>query len=120
MKRNKFLLNKEIRAGLNFIAFNLKVLQIIGDIIVYNLWKFQIDTNKIETSTNFFIQRKFYLFLGRPGFNVNAINPKFLQIIGNIVVYNLWKFQIDSSQIETSTNFFIQRKFLSIHGSPRP
>jgi len=37
MKRNKFLLNTEIRAGLNFIAFNLK-LQIIGDIIVYNLF----------------------------------------------------------------------------------
>jgi len=37
MKRNKFLLNKESCAGLNFIAFNLKVLQIIGDIIVLNI-----------------------------------------------------------------------------------
>ena len=49
----------------------------------YNLWKFQIDTNKIETSPNFFIQQKFYLFLCRPGVNLK------LQILGDIVVYNL-------------------------------
>jgi len=34
------------------------------------------------------------------GFNFNAINVKMLQNIGDIVAYNLWEFQIDSSQIE--------------------
>jgi len=84
MKRNFFLLNKEIRAGLNFIALNRKVSQIIGDIIVYNLCKCQIDTNKNETSTNFFIPQKFYLLMGSPGLNFNAINLKFSPIIGDI------------------------------------
>ena len=36
MKGKKFLLNKEIRAGLNCNAINPKVSQIIGDIIVSN------------------------------------------------------------------------------------
>jgi len=96
----EFLLNKEIRAGLNFIGINLKFSQIVDNNVTYNLWHFRIDSIKIETSTDFFIQQKFYLLMGRPGLNVNAINPKFLQFIGNIVVYNLWKFQIDSE------NFF--------------
>ena len=34
------------------------------------------------------------------GLNFNAISLKFWQIIGNIVVYNLWKFQIDSLQVK--------------------
>jgi len=33
--------------------------------------------------------------------NFNAISLKFWQIIGNIIVYNFWKFQIDSLQIKT-------------------
>ena len=65
------------RLGLNFNAINLKLvqiicdtyvynlstsqidLQIIGDIVAYNLLKFQIDSLKIETSMNIFIQQKF-------------------------------------------------------------
>ena len=38
MKGNTVLLNKEIRAGLHFIALNLKFLQIIGDVIEYNFF----------------------------------------------------------------------------------
>jgi len=47
--------------------------------------------------------------MGHLGLNFNAINPKILQIIGYKVVYKLWKFRINSFQIETSTNFFIQQ-----------
>ena len=54
----QFFLNKDIYAGLNFIAFNLKDSQIIGDIIVYNLWKFQIDRSKIEITMNIFFTQK--------------------------------------------------------------
>ena len=42
--------------------------------------------------------------MGRLGLNFNAINPKFVQIKGDTVVYNMWKFQIDSSQIEITMN----------------
>ena len=52
--------------------------------------------------------------------NFNAIYLKFVQIINDIVVYNLLKIQIDSLQIETSTNFFSQQKFLSFQGSRKP
>ena len=33
----EFLWNKEIRAGLNFIAINLKFLQIVDNDVTYNL-----------------------------------------------------------------------------------
>ena len=35
----------------------------------------------------------------------NAINPKFLQTIGNIVVYNILQIYIDHSKINVRTNF---------------
>jgi len=40
----------------------------------------------------------------RPGLIFNAINLKISQLIGLIVVYNLWKFQIDGLQIEVRTS----------------
>ena len=42
--------------------------------------------------------------LDRPGLIFNAINLKIIQLIGLIVVYNLWKFQIDSLKIEIRTS----------------
>jgi len=36
--------------GLNFVAINLKLVQIVGHIVVYNLLKFQVDSIKIEAS----------------------------------------------------------------------
>jgi len=44
---------------------------------------------------------------------------EFSRIGDYYVTYNLWNFRIDSITIETSTNFFIQQKFLSFHGNPR-
>ena len=56
---------------------------------------------------NLSVRRQFFLclrFLDRPGLIFNAINLKILQLIGLIVVYNLWKFQIDGLQIEVRTS----------------
>jgi len=52
---------------------------------------------------NKFPRKKFVHILARFGPNFYDINLKFSQILGIIVVYNLWKFQINSSQIEIST-----------------
>ena len=60
---------------------------------------------------NFFIQQKFYLFMGPPGPNFNAINLTFSQIIGDIVVYNQLKFQIDNSQIDITQIFFSHKQY---------
>ena len=48
--------------------------------------------------------------MGRPGPNFNAINLTFLQIIGDIVVYNQLKFQIDNSQIDITQIFFSHKQ----------
>jgi len=37
-----------IRADLNFWAINLKFLQVVGNLVVYKQYKFQIDSIKIE------------------------------------------------------------------------
>ena len=55
MKQNKFSLNKEICAGLNLRVIIVKFLQILDNYVTCNLWKFQIDSSKIEASTNFCI-----------------------------------------------------------------
>ena len=44
----------------------------------------------------------------------NAINLKFVPIVGHKVFYNLWKFQIDCPQIAICTNFLF-RKNLGLH-----
>jgi len=49
---------------------------------------------------NKFPRKKFFHILARSGPNFYGINLKISEIIGNIVVYNLWKFHIDSLQIE--------------------
>jgi len=41
----------------------------------------------------------------RLGLNFKAINLKFLQTVGNIIVYKLSKFQIDSLQIKIKISF---------------
>ena len=87
---------------------------IVGDIVVYNLRKFQIDSLHIEISTNFLSLQKFLLILDWLGLNFDAINLKFLQILDNILDYNLWKFQIDSLQIEIRMNFVSPPKFFHI------
>ena len=48
IKIEKFLLNKEIHAGLNLWGIILKFSQILEIYVTYNLWKFQIDSIKIE------------------------------------------------------------------------
>ena len=73
--------------------------------MAYNLQKFQIYISQIEIRTNFFIPQKFFCILDQLGLNFNAINLKFVKIVGDKVVYNLWKFQTDSLQTEISTNF---------------
>jgi len=84
--------------------------------MAYNLQKFQIDSSQAEISTNFFIPQKFICILDQLGLNFDVINLKFVQIVGNIIVYNLWKFHIDNLQIE----FFYSAKILPHFGSARP
>ena len=79
--------------------------------MAYNLQKFQIDSSQAEISTNFFIPQKFFCILDQLGLNFDAINLKFVQIVGD-------RFQIDSLQIEISTNFFIPKKFFCFMGRP--
>ena len=55
-----------------------------------------------------FIPQKILRILNQLGLNFNAINLKFLQIVGNKAVYNILKFEIDSLKIEVSTNFLVQ------------
>jgi len=50
------------------------------------------------------------------GLNFNAISLNFWQIIGNILVYNLWKFQIDRLQIKGSISQDLRRVLLYING----
>ena len=105
---------------------NLKFLQNVDHIVVYNLWKFQIDSSQIEITTNIFFTQTVKKLAGsqstgesvlpdvqstgewfyclyeifRTDLNWWAINLKFSQIVENYVTYNLWKFQIDSIKIE--------------------
>ena len=48
--------------------------------------------------------------------NFNATSLKFWQIIGSILVYNLWKFQIDSLQIKGSVSQDLRWVLLYING----
>ena len=48
LKQSEILPNKKICTHLNYCAINLKPLQILVHIIVYNPPKFQIDISKIE------------------------------------------------------------------------
>ena len=50
--------------------------------------------------------------MDRLGPNFNAINLKFLQIVGHEAVYNILKFQINSLKIEVGTIFFYSEFFL--------
>ena len=58
---------------------------------------FQLQFPK-QTEKNRFVSK--WTKTNRKGPYFNAISLKFWQIIGDIVVYNLWKFQIDSLQIK--------------------
>jgi len=49
--------------------------------------------------------------MGWPGPNFIAITLTFVQTAGHIVGYTLYYFQINSSKIEISTNFFVSQKF---------
>ena len=55
----------------------------------------------------------------RLGLNFDAVNLTFSQIVGNMVFYNLWKFQIDSLQIKIRMNFVSLQIFFSLFGSAR-
>ena len=66
----ELLRNKKIRAELNLCgtSINVKCSQIVGNIVVYNPKKFQIDSSKIDSAqieicTDFFIPQKFFLLL---------------------------------------------------------
>ena len=92
--------------GLNFNAINLNILQIVGLKVVYNIFNLQINNLKIEVSTSIFIPQKILHILDQLGLSFNAINLKFLQIVGHKAVYNIYKFQINSLTIEVRTNFY--------------
>ena len=49
MKQNNFLQNNNIPADLIFGGIDLKLLHIIDNLKAYNLWKFQIDSIKIDS-----------------------------------------------------------------------
>ena len=57
--------------------------------MAYNLQKLPIDSSQIEISTYLFIPRKVFCILDQLGLSFDAINQKFVQIGGDIVVYNL-------------------------------
>jgi len=71
--------------------------------------------------TNYFLPRKcFFIFREHSsisecpsGFNFNAINLKFTQIVGHIMVFNLSKFHINSWKID-----FIFREHSSVSECP--
>ena len=89
MKRKKFSLYKEIRAGLNLWAINLKFPKIVHNYITYNLWKFLIDSINIEAwatheKVDFLLNKEI-----RAGLNFIGINLRFSQIVDNYVTYNL-------------------------------
>ena len=50
-------------------------------------------------------KKKFFHILDWLGPNFDTINLKFWQILGNIVVYNLWTFQIDSLRLAESVAY---------------
>ena len=57
-------------------------------------------------STRLFIPQKIIPIWDQLGLNFNAINLKFLEIVGHKAVYNKLKFLINSLKIEVGTNFF--------------
>ena len=92
---NFFILQKFFcildQLGLNFYAINLMIFTDCN-IVVYNQLNFQIDTPvayKLRSARIFFILQKIFRILDQLGLNLEAINLKFLQIVGYIVVYNL-------------------------------
>ena len=83
--------------GLNFNAINPKWSQIIGDIVVYSLQNFRLIAYKLRPPQFSLFSKNISRLMGRLGLNFIATNLTLSQIIGDIVVYNLWKFQIDSN-----------------------
>ena len=77
----------------------------------HNLYKFQIDTIKIEA---LLIQNAEEFHRNRHICADELLIRNFFHVVDNYMAYNLQKFQIDSSQIEISTNFFIPWKFFCI------
>ena len=43
-----FLRNKKTPADLNFLAIDLQIYYIVNSFMTYNLWKFEVDSIKIE------------------------------------------------------------------------
>ena len=103
----------------NFNTINEKFFWIVNNYVTYNLLKFRIDIftetasfcvsierkqkkanqNKLKRKTLYVSTMCSYKILLNFD-NFNAINLKFLWIVDNYVTYNLYKFQIDSNQIE--------------------
>ena len=75
---------------------------------------------KLRSAKIFFILQIFFHILDQLGLNFDAINLKFVQIVGNVFVYNLKKFKINSLQTEISKNFLYSAKILPHFGSVRP
>ena len=58
---------KKFRADLNLWAINLKFLQILENYVIYNLWKFHIDSFKIDPWRNYVKVKVKKLTTPRPG-----------------------------------------------------
>jgi len=82
------LQNKKTRPDPNLWAINLKLWQVVGNIVVYKSYKFQIDSIKIEAYLIQNAEELLRIKKTRPDLNFWAINLQFLQGVGKIVVYN--------------------------------
>ena len=70
--------------------------------MAYNLYKFRIIAWKLRPP-QFFVRPKFFHFMGPPTNKTKEFSRN-LKSFTDIVVYNLWKFQIESSHIEITMN----------------
>jgi len=77
-----------VSSSLNLNAINLKILQIIGDIVVYNVFlNIRLIAHKLRPTLISLFSGNLFHFMGCLSLNFNAINVRFfLQIIGKIVV----------------------------------
>ena len=71
---------------------------------------------KLRSAGVFLFQEEFFRILDWLGLNFNAINLKFLQIVGHKAVYNILNLQINSLNIEVSASLFIPQKSLTHFG----
>ena len=76
------LRSARIFLALNLNAINLKLLQIVGHMVIYNLQKLGSIAHKLRSACIFFYSANIFHILDQLGLNLNAINLKLLQIVG--------------------------------------